>query len=426
MNTFFSDLKKAVFQGVSKKINTIDDNILDRLNYELSTIEQLDLSYYFLNYKVIVDICNDQGWLRSPGRGTASSSLVNYCLDITKINPIEHGLYFERFINSTHFAGIDIDIDIPTGKRILFIDLLAEKLPESEIHQFVLPPSNYSDEKVRYVHNGKEFIKHPCGILIADFNQFDDLENLEIENKKFCIINDYSKGLRRISPFKYDIIENDYLAVLQQISSKLDDSDQLFNISTKDKATFNLLTTGQTENIFLFSDTELKPMLKAFQPSTIPEMAIINALYRPVLIEKIPMMFHNKKFGYDNPFSSDARVGQLLSETYGLLVFQETLLDIVIQIAGFKATEAEYYLRVLCYKKNLVEINNFKQLFLAGCESFSSLTLEETELLAITLLTDGPFTFQKSHAISYSLVGYWGAYYKTHFIKQFENCITLI
>ena len=421
MKSPFDDLQNAVFLGAKQKFDTINDNILDRLNHELSIIDELNLSYYFLNYKAIVDICNEQGWLRTPGRGNATASLVNYCLDITKLNPIEHGLYFDRFINSSHFAGIGIDIDIPTGTRRLLIDLLAAKLTQYEIRQFVIPPSKFDEEKGRYSHNGKEFVRHPWGILITDFNHF-DFETLEIENNRFFILNEYPKGLRQISPFKYDVIENDYLAVLQQISSRLNNSDQLYNIPTNDKATFNLLTAGKTENIFLFSDDELKPFLKAFHPSTILEMAIINAVYRPGLVDKIPKVIHNKKFGYDQSFSSDARVGQLLSETYGLLIFQETFIDIVIYIAGFKATEAEYYLRVLCGKRNLVEINNFKQLFLAGCESTSVLIPEEAEQLADLLLTDGPYTFQKSHAISYSTIGYWGAYYKTHFGKEFENC----
>lgn len=294
---------------------------------------------------------------------------------------------------------------------------------ESKIHQYVFPPSKYNDEEVKYAHNGKEFVKHPFGILISDLTQFTDLETLEIENSKFCVLSDYKNSLRQISPYKYDVIENDYLAILQQICSHLDGSDQLYKISTKDKATFKLLNTGQTDNIFLFSDEELKPILKAFQPSTILEMAIINALYRPGLVDKIPKMIHNKKFGYEQPFSTDIRVGRLLSETYGLLVFQESFLDIVIQIAGFKATEAEYYLRVLLSRKKLLEINNFKQLFFNGCKSFSALNPKETELLANMLLTDCPFTFQKSHAISYSMVAYWGAYYKTHFGKEFEKCL---
>jgi DNA polymerase III subunit alpha len=416
-------LKNAVFQRAVQKFSTFDDSIIDKLNYELSVIEQLNLSYYFLNFIAIIDICNHKGWLRSPGRGTSTSSLVNYCLDITKINPIEYGLYFERFINPDHFVGIDIDIDIPTGKRSLLIELLAAELMESKIHQYVFPPSKYNDEEVKYAHNGKEFVKHPFGILISDLTQLTDLETLEIENSKFCVLSDYKNSLRQISPYKYDIIENDYLAILQQICSHLDGSDQLYKISTKDKATFKLLNTGQTDNIFLFSDEELKLILKAFQPSTILEMAIINALYRPGLVDKIPKMIHNKKFGYDQPFSSDIRVSRLLSETYGLLVFQESFLDIVIQIAGFKATEADYYLRVLCGRKNFLEINNFKQLFLAGCECYCTLTSVETQLLLQLLLIEGPFTFQKSHAISYSTISYWCAYYKTHFRKEFENYI---
>jgi DNA polymerase-3 subunit alpha len=168
----------------------------------------------------------------------------------------------------------------------------------------------------------------------------------------------------------------------------------------------------------------LKPILKAYKPSSILDLAIINAVFRPGVFDKIPKVVHHKMYGYESTFRSDIRVEQILKETFGVLIFQETFLDIVTQIAGFEATEAEYYLRILCRRKNQEKIDLFKKFFIEGCKIHSTLTSSEIELLATMMLKDGSQTFMKSHSLSYSMVGYWGAYYKTHFRELFDSSLT--
>ena len=413
-------LANKVFRGASEKFITTSDSILDRLNYELSVIEQLGLSYYFLNYKTIIDLCNKKGWLRTPGRGTAAASLVNYCLDITRLNPIEHGLYFERFLNIDHFKGINIDIDIPSGKRYLILELLPGLFPDNEIRQFLNPATVYPECPERYFIKGKEYVKNPTAVILTQKQPF-DFELLEIGREYYWIENDSKEERKLIEPFRYDVLENDYLAFLSKISSKLIVREKPNKINLFDPATFNLLISGQTENIFLFSDAALKPILKAFKPASILEMAIISALYRPDLSDKIPKLIHHKFYGYKSAFPSDKRIEIILADTYGLLIFQESFLDIATQIAGLTATESEFYLRVLMTKKNTEKIEQFKEFFIRGCILHSTLNNIEIQLLTQMMIQEGPKTFQKSHSLSYSMVGYWGAYYKTHFRSVFDK-----
>ncbi len=425
METSFDQLQKEVYQGATEKFDTIDDNILDKLNLELSIIEQLNLSYYFLNYKIIVDFCNKEGWLCSPGRGFATASMVNYCLDITKLNPLENGLYFERFINSDHFKGIDIDMDLPKGKRNILINYLQENFHDSTIRQFISPATDHSSLPERYIHNGEEYARHPWAVIITPVQQLIELDNLDIGEEHFWIVKDWNNDRKLIDQHNYDILELDYLNVIQEVTSKLDESEQPYSISTQDALTFKGLIKGENENVFQFSSPDLKPILKAYKPSSILDLAIINAVFRPGAFDKIPKVVHHKMYGYESTFRSDIRVEQILKETFGVLIFQETFLDIATQIAGFEATEAEYYLRILSRRKNQEKIDLFKKLFKEGCKIHSTLTSSEIELLATMMLKDGSRTFMKSHSLSYSMIGYWGAYYKTHFGKEFENFIAL-
>jgi len=419
-----SVLKELVFCNLTRKIKNLDDTILDRLNYELSIIEQHDLSYYFLNYKKIVDLCNKEGWLRSPGRGSATASLVNYCLDITKLNPLENGLYFERFINSDHFKGIDIDIDLPKGKRNILINYLLENFHDSTIRQFISPATAHSALPERYIYNGEEYARHPWAVIITPVQQLIELDYWDIGEEHFWIVKDWNSDRKLIDQHNYDILELDYLNVIQEVTSKLDESEQPYSISTEDNLTYKALIKGDNENVFQFSSPDLKPILKAYKPCSILDLAIINAVFRPGVFDKIPKVVHHKMYGYESTFRSDIRVEQILKETFGVLIFQETFLDIVTQIAGFEATEAEYYLRILSRRKNREKIDLFKKLFMEGCKIHSTLTSSEIELLATMMLKDGAQTFMKSHSLSYSMIGYWGAYYKTHFRELFDSSLT--
>ena len=167
-----NSLKNSVFVGAISKGLEMTDLVLDQLNYELSVIENLEIVEYFIIYSRIIEICNDEGLLRSYGRGSACSSLVNYCLDITKINPLEEGLIFERFLNPAISTMADIDIDVPLGSQKLIVEKLRSELSEYFIKFIAYHPSNQSNTYKHLLINDTEYKKHPCAVIISS----DDLQ----------------------------------------------------------------------------------------------------------------------------------------------------------------------------------------------------------------------------------------------------------
>ena len=127
MITNFEQLKKLVYNGARNKKLPLTDFVLDRLNYELSIIEKQNFCDYFITYSRIIEVCNELNFIRSYNRGSAANSMVSYCLDITKINPIEENLIFERFILPEQITMPDIDIDIPKGHQKNVIKKLKQK-----------------------------------------------------------------------------------------------------------------------------------------------------------------------------------------------------------------------------------------------------------------------------------------------------------
>lgn len=170
MKTNYEQLKELVFNGARDKKLKFTDSLLNKLNFELSVIENQDFINYFLLYSKVIQVCNELKLLRSYGRGSAASSLVNYCLDITKINPVCEDLIFEIFILPKHkqFPAIDIDIDIPKGCQKILIEKLKEKYPEYNSYFIAFTPTYDFENDYDDVCNGSTiYKKHPCGIIIT-------------------------------------------------------------------------------------------------------------------------------------------------------------------------------------------------------------------------------------------------------------------
>lgn len=156
MTNNHEQLKNFVYNGARDKKLVLTDLILDRISYELSIIEKQGFTDYFILYSRIIEICNEIKLLRSYGRGSAANSIVNYCLDITKINPIDENLIFERFIHPQQKQLPDIDIDIPKGYHKNVIELLKQKYPEYNTYYIAFVPKGDTDYK-DVVYNNEKF-----------------------------------------------------------------------------------------------------------------------------------------------------------------------------------------------------------------------------------------------------------------------------
>lgn len=411
-------MKKLVFAGAKAKQLKITDQVLDRLNYELSVIEKLDLAEYFVIYSRIAEICNNEGILRSYGRGSASGSLVNYCLDITKINPLEEGLIFERFLNPEISKWADIDIDVPIGAQKVIVEKLKAELPEYTInyiaHHSTKQPNNYQ----KLIINDVEYDKHPCAVIIS--REPLPFPTYTLENDTHYVCDDYYNLKELLEPVKFDILELYYLNKLDTIWKQIGKEYHPYKLNLNDGETFEIFRKGDTSDIFQCTTDFNKRMMPKYLPENINDLAIFDAMHRPGPMEYIYHVVVIKRKGFGEYCGSDPRVRNIMLETHGWLIFQETFFRLAHEIAGFSYQEADTFRRVLYIENDEAKINEFKLKFVEGCRMNSTLNEEDLELLMGTILILMPKTFIKSHALCYMIIAYWGAYFKAHFRSEFD------
>jgi DNA polymerase-3 subunit alpha len=409
-------LKRLVYDGAVKKSIVASDVFLDRINYELSIIQDLGFIDYFILYSRIIEICNKLNILRTYGRGSAANSLVNYCLDITKIDPLEENLVFERFILPGQSKLPDIDIDIPKGSQKQVIESLVKKYPEYEAYCIAFSPiHNLQYEDV--VHQSNTYKKHPSGIVITKEKINNNL--FLYSGEQFYLAENTSADY--FYQRKIDLVELEYLNRLQLIVNEIGDDYHPYKLPLNDVEVFEFMTSGDLKYIFQFNSPPIKKILTEFKPNSIKDLTIINTMFRPGFQDYLPNVIRNKISTDEIICSSDLRVSEILKETYGVLIYQETFLNLAKEVAGIPYEEAELWRRKIFRDKSNDDLITFKSMISNGCRENSFLSEHDIGTLINIIFEVFGYTFQKAHSLSYSIVAYWGAYYKTHFKKQFDK-----
>ena len=422
MQIDFNSLESKVYFGLESKFPSNDEVVLSRVNYELKIIKDNNLIEYYLVFTEIIKICDVRHYLRSPGRSSAAGSLVNYCLDITKINPLENELLFERFINTKITQNTKISIDIPKGERYNLILELNKALIEFNIYQLLIP-SNKENNYEKVFLESEEYYIHPCATIISKFNLNEEYKTVKINRFDYIILSENSNELESLEYFRYDILELEYLTKIQEVYSLIDNEKiHPYSLPLNDLKTFENLTTEGAINIFQFNTDSMNEFLKDFKPKTNYDLAIINACYRPLALDNLFTIIDNKEKGDFNPYAfKSKRIKDILIKNYGVLVFQEDIDILICEIAGFDMNSADYFRRVLFRNEDEKEIQRFRNLFINGCKKNSKLT--DIEILEFTdlIISSSQTAFVKSHSLCYSMIAYWGIYYKTHFKNEFDE-----
>jgi DNA polymerase III subunit alpha len=417
-NQKISILKNLVYSGAKKKNLEITDAVLDRISLELSVINSSDFTDYFILYSRIIEVCNSMNLFRSSGREGVASSLVNYCLDISCINPLEHNLIFERFINYKITQSPDIDIDIPKGYQSKVINDLKQKYPEYYTY-FIAHELQKESDPIEIMYNNVAYKKHPCGIIIITETLSDSVFNYK--NQDFYHVKDLAND--SFFSNKIDLLELDYLNRFQFIVEQIGKEYHPFSLPTDDKAVFTFLSKGESENIFQFNTQSMSRILGDFKPNNINDLSILNATFKPRSLDLIPNLIENKHYGYEkfqNPL-----INKLLDETYGILVYQETFLEILKQIAGFTYEDADLWRVKLINSKSDDLIKLLSQFLDVFNEKIHYLSKKDIIKLNHMIKSNLMMIFPKSHSLSYSLIAYWGGFYKTHFNSIFEEIFSL-
>ena len=471
-------LKKLAEKGVSKR-NLVYEKIKDRLDYELKIIEQTGFAGYFLIVQDIVNFAKENNLMVGPGRGSVGGSLVAYLLSITEINPLRYGLLFERFLNPERYEFPDIDIDFSDIKRNLIFDYVKKRFGEDRFAQIItfgkmavraavrdagralgfsfsfvdklarLIPANLSlDEAEKLIDiqkilkGNKDYQKiinsakrlegtirhasmHACGTVIAPGPILDYLPLQFAPGEEKIIISQYDMySVQEIGLLKMDflglrtlsIIETSKNLIWQRAGKKISFDDKF-----DDKETFELLCQGKTIGVFQLEGKGMTEYLKRLKPEKLENIAVLLALFRPGPIELIPS-FIRRKFNKEEINYLHPKLEPILKETYGIMVYQEQLMKMARELAGYSPVEADILRKAVGKKIKSLLNEEIKKL----TERMIKNGVKKDIAQKIAKLVE-PFArygFNKSHAVAYAILSYYTAYLKAHFPIEFlTSCL---
>ncbi|MBA4310947.1 MAG: DNA polymerase III subunit alpha [Chlorobiaceae bacterium] len=477
LDDFFDLLSREKF---NEKFPTPSQKYVDRFEYELKTIKEMGFSGYFLVVQDFINAAKEKNIPVGPGRGSVAGSLVAFILSITTIDPIKYSLLFERFLNPSRKSLPDIDVDFADDQRGEVIKYVRDKYGEQNVKQIItfntlaskavirgvsrvlnipIPTVNeitkhipsqfgkvYSIDKalkevpeLKTLHNSKdpkinEMLvysriiegmisysgKHAAGVVITPkaVSEYIPLSKATAEEE---IITQFSKDdLETFGILKMDFlglrtlsIIRDAIKLIREIHNKEIDIEK---IPLDDEKTYNLFGRGQTTGIFQFESPPMREYLKKLKPTSILDLAAMNALYRPGPMDSIKD-FIDRKYGYKKIEYLHPVLEESLKETYGIIVYQEQVIQIASSVAGMSLAEADN-LRKAMGKKDVATMNEQKINFISGAVKNNIPEKKATEIFEL-MEKFANYGFNKSHAVAYSVLGYQTAYLKVHYTAEY-------
>ena len=458
----------------------LSKEILDRIDYELETVDKMGYNGYFLIVQDFINWGKGQGIIYGPGRGSAAGSLLAYAIHITDLNPLEYDLLFERFLNPDRISMPDIDTDIQDNRRDEVIEYCTRKYGKGRVSNIVtfgkmmaknavrdvarvlevpyaeadriakLVPDpvmghhvklkdaivNEPDLKKEYETNptAKEVIDfamklegtirshgvHACGVVIAP----DDLVKfmpLEVSAKGPLATQYPGPQVEELGLLKMDFLGLSNLSVIQQalrIIKKVHGKQiDMSKLPLDDDKVYELFRRGDTTGVFQFESAGMKRYLRELQPTAFDDLIAMNALYRPGPMQFIES-FIKRKHGEEPITYLHPGLENSLKSTYGILIYQEQFMQASKEWCGFTGGQADT-LRKAVGKKKVDLMNKMKPLFIEGAVKVGGATAEIAETFWSQLLDFANYCFNKSHAACYALVAYWTAYLKTYYPEAF-------
>jgi DNA polymerase-3 subunit alpha len=469
--TDFDYLKYLTREGMSKRFSRITPGMEDRLNYELNIIKKMGLSGYFLIVRELVEFARKQGIPVGPGRGSAVGSLVLYSLGITDIDPLEYNLIFERFLNPERVSLPDIDADFGDIRRDEIINFIKQRYGEKNVTQVItfgtmqaravvrdvgrvmgipyndidrlakmIPFHSSIDEAVTTIKELESFIQskeeykelfnvarkleglarhpatHAAGVVITP-KELVEYVPLYKSPERGDICTQYAKNsLEDIGVIKMDILGLRTLTVIDRTLKMI--GHQLSDIPIDDKETFDMLKRAETVGVFQLESQGMKDILRNFQPERFEDIIAVIALYRPGPMANVNLqqMIENKK----NPLKIEYMhpwLEPILKETYGMIVYQEQVIQISSRIAGFSLAEADMLRRAMGKKISELMVEN-REKFIAGAEK-NGISGDLAGEIFKKLVPFAGYGFNKSHAAAYAALANQTAFLKCHYPLEF-------
>lgn len=386
-----------------------------RFDSELESIHQNNLFHYFSNQLIISDTCRKLGILTSPGRGNTCTSTFLYELGVTRVNPLKYNLPFERYLKSNYKC---IDIDIPIDKKNILIDGIIKALPNDKVLYEVLYHSRhpYANKLISIEFNAIIYDVHPTAIIILEKGHKLNLPEVTVDGRKYIIIEDYDE-FYKLNKYRHNLVPNTFLTQLETLVSKT--GVDIDKIDVENDEVLELFRKGDTGGVFQFESPTIREVLKVAPIDNFIDLVNINTLHRQETFPLLKMYTSNKRIGYNIYFMGDPRINAILSETFGVLIYGETLIEILTS-CGFEVDESYDYENVL-YRDNEDHIEVFKVKFFEKCSRNTSLPNTEIDILFEFIIKWGKFMRAKGHMISYTIVSFWFAYFKTYYRNYFNS-----
>ncbi|WP_075501620.1 DNA polymerase III subunit alpha [Candidatus Pelagibacter communis] len=451
----------------------------DRLDHELDIIIKMDYSSYFLIVSDYIKWAKKNDIPVGPGRGSGAGSLVAWCLSITDVDPIKYNLIFERFLNPDRISMPDFDIDFCEEKRDLVFEYLTQKYKDSVAHIITfgklkarmvirdvgrvlgLPygfvdniskmipfdpsrPQNLiqcisSEPRLQKLINEDPRVKkltdlslkleglnrnvatHAAGVVIADKKLTevvplykDASTNLLLPSTQFDMYSAENAGL-----VKFDFLGLKTLTVInntQKLIRKKNKNFNIENISFEDPKVFDLMSSGKTVGLFQIESAGMRDALTQMKPNHIEDIIALVALYRPGPMSNIPI-YNDCKHGRKSPDYLHPLLEEILKPTYGVIIYQEQVMQIAQKLSGFTAGQADLLRRAMGKKKRS-ELEKQKQNFIEGAVK-NGISKEVAAGIFLKIEPFAEYGFNKSHAAAYAIISYQTAYLKTYYPKEF-------
>ncbi len=449
-----------------------------RLANEIKMIIKMRYAGYFLIVWDFMRYARAQGIPVGPGRGSAAGSLVSYALKITDVDPLQYDLLFERFLNPERVSMPDIDIDFCMRRRGEVIDYVTHKYGRDNVAQIItfgtmaakaalkdvgraldlpygdvdklakLVPNQLNitleealkqsgqlrsaieaDERFKDVLEVAKRLEglarhastHAAGVVISP-QPLTELLPVYKTNRDEITTQYDMKGLERLGLLKMDFLGLTTLTVLSDtvklIAANRRVQVDLETLSLDDPMTYQLFSRGDTTAIFQFESHGMRDILRRYQPSRLEDLTALNALYRPgpiqggMIDDFIARKHGKKKVTYDLP-----ELKEILEETYGVILYQEQVMQIANRLAGFSLGEADILRRAMGKKKR-EEMAAQRDKFLAGC-AMNKIPAKKAERIFDLMAEFAGYGFNKSHSCAYALLAYQTAWLKSHYPVEF-------
>ncbi|WP_338111371.1 DNA polymerase III subunit alpha [Oceanobacillus caeni] len=469
-------LEKLCWENVGKKYTTVTDVISQRLAYEIQTIQKMKFSDYFLIVADFIRYAKENNILVGPGRGSSAGSLVAYLLGITDVDPIKYNLIFERFLNPERKTMPDIDVDFSDERRDEVIEYVRNKYGVEHVAQIItfgtfahrslirelMKTLNVEQQDMYYILNKlpqqsskklsnilkeseelNEYIKsskklkilftaaiklegiprhistHAAGVVISNKPLLEHVP-LTIGTNETRLTQFTMNDLESLGLLKMDFLGLRNLSFIEKILRSIHFTEHkevtLDQLPEHDQKTYSLLRSGKTNGIFQLESQGMKRVLTELKPDSFEDIVAVNALFRPGPMDFIPVYIARKEkrepIHYPHP-----DLEPILKPTYGVLVYQEQIMQIANKIAGFSLGEADILRRAVSKKKQQV-MEEQKEAFIEGCIKNGYEKIVASEIFS-WIVKFSNYGFPRSHAVAYSKISYYLSYLKAHYPANF-------